>query len=47
MGRLTAAQARALATALERFAVDDDAGGLPYGVLLSLYRADVPVLPPD
>jgi DNA-binding transcriptional ArsR family regulator len=45
--RLTTDQARALAASLEQFAADlpDQPAGEPYGVLLSLYRADIPVLP--
>ncbi|GID91497.1 hypothetical protein Adi01nite_09090 [Amorphoplanes digitatis] len=49
--RLTTAQARTLAASLERFADGDDLPerqtGEPYGVLLSLYRANVPTLPED
>jgi DNA-binding transcriptional ArsR family regulator len=48
--RLTAAQATALAERLESFAVDLAGGGddgEPYGVLLSLYRSDIPTLPPE
>ena len=49
--RLTTKRARALAARLERFATDtdlsDQADGQPYGILLSLYRADIPVLPPE
>ena len=45
--RLTEEQAADLAARLEALAVPDAAAGLPYGVLLSLYRADIPVLPPD
>ncbi|GGN94551.1 hypothetical protein GCM10010112_84020 [Actinoplanes lobatus] len=48
--RLTVAQARALAAGLERFGEqvpDDQGAGRPYGMLLSLYRADIPVLPDD
>jgi len=50
--RLTVAQARNLAAGLERFAegehvpADQDAGR-HYGMLLSLYRADIPALPDD
>jgi DNA-binding transcriptional ArsR family regulator len=49
--RLSIAQARTLASELERLAQDnqlseqDQEAGQPYGVLLSLYRADIPVLP--
>ncbi|GIM92884.1 ArsR/SmtB family transcription factor [Paractinoplanes toevensis] len=47
--RLTTAQAHALAASLEQFAGDlpDQPTGEPYGVLLSLYRADIPALPAD
>jgi DNA-binding transcriptional ArsR family regulator len=49
--RLTPERATALADELETFAgeerLPDDAAGRPYGMLLSLYRADIPVLPPD
>ncbi|MDG6109860.1 helix-turn-helix transcriptional regulator [Dactylosporangium aurantiacum] len=50
--RLTVAQAQALAASLERFAGEehmpsDGDAGEPYGLLVSLYRADVPVLPDD
>ncbi|GGN44219.1 DNA-binding transcriptional ArsR family regulator [Actinoplanes campanulatus] len=49
--RLTVAQARALAAGMEQFAhseqVPDEQGGRPYGLLLSLYRADIPDLPDD
>ncbi|MET8150850.1 helix-turn-helix domain-containing protein [Actinoplanes sp. NPDC049668] len=46
--RLTTAQARALAASLERFAdLPEQQTGESYGVLLSLYRANVPALPED
>jgi DNA-binding transcriptional ArsR family regulator len=45
--RMTADQATAVAEALEALSLPDEAEGQPYGVLLSVYRADVPVLPPD
>ena len=45
--RLTAGQAAEVAAALEALRLPDGAEGRPYGVLLSLYRADIPVLPPD
>ncbi|MEE6259074.1 ArsR/SmtB family transcription factor [Plantactinospora sonchi] len=49
--RLTTGQARALAASIERFAngehLTDQEDGQPYGVLLSLYRADIPVLPAE
>jgi DNA-binding transcriptional ArsR family regulator len=50
--RLTVAQARDLAADLERFAEGErlpaeQAAGLHYGILLSLYRADVPALPEE
>ncbi|MEV4133020.1 helix-turn-helix domain-containing protein [Dactylosporangium sp. NPDC049742] len=48
--RLTPAQARSVAESLERFASSDHLPtdtptGQPYGMLLSLYRADIPSLP--
>ena len=45
--RLTAGQAAEIAAALEALPLPDGPGGRPYGVLLSVYRADIPVLPPD
>jgi DNA-binding transcriptional ArsR family regulator len=49
--RLNREQATALAAELETFAgeqhLPDGGSGRPYGVLVSLYRADIPVLPPD
>jgi DNA-binding transcriptional ArsR family regulator len=46
--RLSSDQAAALAADLERFRAPDDTDhGRPYGLLLSLYRSNVPVLPPE
>jgi hypothetical protein len=45
--RLTAGQAAEVAATLEALPLPDSAEDQPYGVLLSVYRADVPVLPPD
>jgi DNA-binding transcriptional ArsR family regulator len=49
--RLTREQATALADELEMLASEErlpeNDAGRPYGVLLSLYRANIPVLPPD
>ncbi|GIF25632.1 hypothetical protein Ate02nite_83620 [Paractinoplanes tereljensis] len=47
--RLTTAQASALVARLEELGdeVPDHPAGRPYGVLLSLYRADIPALPAD
>lgn len=45
--RLTEEQAAELAARLETIAVPDAAEGRSYGVLLSIYRADIPVLPSD
>ena len=45
--QLTAGQAAGLAAALEALPLPDEPEGRPYGVLLSVYRADIPVLPPD
>jgi DNA-binding transcriptional ArsR family regulator len=45
--RLTPDQARTLAASLERWGAEppEESTGEPYGLLLSLYRADIPVLP--
>jgi DNA-binding transcriptional ArsR family regulator len=51
--RLTPAQAREVAARIERFARDELAAGAdgddgdPHGLLLCVFRADIPVLPPD
>jgi DNA-binding transcriptional ArsR family regulator len=49
--RLTPAQAREVAERIARFGTDgqlaDDDDGEPHGLLCCLYRADIPVLPPD
>jgi DNA-binding transcriptional ArsR family regulator len=48
--RLTEAQAAAIADQLEQMAVTADPptpGDIQYGLLLSIYTADIPTLPPD
>jgi DNA-binding transcriptional ArsR family regulator len=47
--RLSPERAEEVARALEAFAgeLTDDDGGEPYGVLLSVYRADIPILMED
>jgi DNA-binding transcriptional ArsR family regulator len=45
--RLTAGQAAEVTATLEALQLPDETEGLLYGVLLSIYRADIPVLPPD
>jgi DNA-binding transcriptional ArsR family regulator len=49
--RLTPERARALAAELDRFAdadrLPDGPEGEPYGILVSLFRANIPLLPPE
>jgi hypothetical protein len=48
--RLTSEQARALAAGLEQLIngeQEEPESGRPYGILVSLYRADIPALPDD
>jgi DNA-binding transcriptional ArsR family regulator len=49
--RLTAVQARALVERIEALGheqlASDEAGAPAYGLLLSVFRADIPTLPPD
>ncbi|AGZ43538.1 helix-turn-helix domain-containing protein [Actinoplanes friuliensis] len=45
--RMTTAQAAEVAAMLESLTLPEDNDGLPYSVLLSVYRANVPVLPAE